>query len=143
MNQQQAQQQFQSELFDFQKKTAYHGTVPDNFSDWIQHVLPKYSPAKLNFPVEEYETVFYKKDGKYNLYQLANLIWMLDQQTPNDMAMVMEDYLSFVREVHRIAAEITTVVEPEVTRIQRKMQVQQKIANPNHKQIPIGKVPTA
>lgn len=140
MNQQEMQQQFKDELFEFQKATAFPSiSIPENFSDWVKVAMQKYSPAKLNFPLDEYERVYYKTDNKYNIYQLANIIWMLDQQTPNDMGMEMLDYLSFQKVVIEIGKDISAIVEPEVTRIQRKISTMNSLQSPQGKRIPIGK----
>lgn len=140
MNQQQMQQQFKDELFEFQKATAFPSiSIPENFSDWVRTAMQRYSPAKLNFPLDEYERVYYKTDNQYNIYQLANIIWMLDQQTPNDMGMEMLDYLSFQKVVIEIGKDISAIVEPEVTRIQRKISTMNSLQSPQGKRIPIGK----
>lgn len=140
MNQQEAQKQFQEELFAFQKATAFPSiSLPAHFSDWVRIAMLKYSPAKLNFPVPDYEEVFNKTDNKYNLYQLANIIWMLDQQSPNDMAMAMLDYISMQKVVVEIGKDIAAIVEPEVVRIQRKINTLNSLAQPQGKRIPIGK----
>lgn len=140
MNQQEMQQQFKDELFEFQKATAFPSiSIPENFSDWVRTAMQRYSPAKLNFPLDEYERVYYKTDNQYNIYQLANIIWMLDQQTPNDMGMEMLDYLSFQKVVIEIGKDISAIVEPEVTRIQRKLNTMNSLQAPQGKRIPIGK----
>lgn len=140
MNQQQMQQQFKDELFEFQKATAFPSILlPAHFSDWVKTAMLKYSPAKLNFPLDEYERVYYKTDNQYNVYQLANIIWMLDQQSPSDMGMEMLDYLSFQKVVIEIGKDISAIVEPEVTRIQRKLNTMNSLQAPQGKRIPIGK----
>lgn len=142
MTQQEAQQQFQKELFEFQRKTMFPETsMPEHFNEWVKQAMPLFSPQKLKFNVPDYEECYLKVGNSYNLFHLANILWMLAQLSPKEMNMEILDYIPFINKVLDLSTELSKIVEPEAKRIERKMETMMRIEHktPSKKAIALGK----
>lgn len=131
---------YQQEFIDFQNQTTFSDSLlPEWFNDKKELAMEFHAPSQLKMSADAFEAM-YKKLSSYSLAEMGTLLSIMESKSAKNLEMDMIDYMKYQKELNILAAEWKKLIDPEVTRLNRKIAAMNKIAVPGGgKVMPLGK----
>lgn len=140
MTEQQANHMFNEELGSFQRNTQFsHERYTPELHEYFLKGLRYFSPVKLGVVAADFnDTLDYA--ASRTMFEMGLILRVMENTSAFQLDIDLGEYAAYIETVETITQEYRNLLDPEVTRINRKIQTMHQLgANGKKVALPIGK----